>query len=329
MAIWVLTTHDLRKSFTFKQKTVQAVDGVDLEVRGGDIFGFLGPNGAGKTTTLRMLTTLLAIDGGEAAVAGIDVRKSPHEVRKRIGYVSQIGGADDEATGREDLMLQGRLYGMSRRDTSSRARDLIVMLAMDDFADRKISTYSGGQKRRLDVASGIMHQPAVLFLDEPTTGLDPQNRANLWDQVRRLRDLGTTIFLTTNYLEEADALCDHLAIIDHGKIVAQGSPQSLKSEIAGDSITLTPANADGGLTDELRRVVADQPFVREVAIERGEVRLYVENGTATLPKIFTLLESKGIQLESVSLSQPSLDDVFLKQTGRSLRDATIGAGDRA
>jgi ABC-2 type transport system ATP-binding protein len=246
MSIVVITTQNLQKSFTLKKQALKAVDGVDLEVKSGEIFGLLGPNGAGKTTTLRMLATLLPIDGGEAKVAGYDVRKKPGEVRKHVGYVSQLGGADDEATGLEDLLLQGRLYGMSLTQAKERAAELIRVLQLDEFAERKIKTYSGGQKRRLNVATGIMHKPDVLFLDEPTTGLDPQNRANLWEQLRQLREAGTTIFLTTHYLEEADALGDRLAILDNGKIVAEGTSHSLKSKIAGDGFVILGGPLDDG-----------------------------------------------------------------------------------
>jgi len=316
----VISTQNLQKSFIVKKQTLKAVDGVDLEVKSGEIFGLLGPNGAGKTTTLRMLATLLPIDGGEAKVVGYDVRKKPGEVRKHVGYVSQLGGADDEATGLEDLLLQGRLYGMSLPQAKARAVELIRVLQLDGFAERKIKTYSGGQKRRLHVATGIMHKPDVLFLDEPTTGLDPQNRANLWEQVRQLRDAGTTIFLTTHYLEEADALGDRLAIMDNGKIVAEGTPHSLKSKIAGDALVIKPKD-NGQKLDAIRTYLTNQPFVRAGGIEGETMRLYVEDGPKALPQIITLLETRGVAIETISLSQPSLDDVFLMQTGRSLRDA--------
>lgn len=329
----ILQTKDLRKTFAVKRthggahgqgkvaasSVVEAVKGVNLSVSKGEVFGFLGPNGAGKTTTLRMLCTLLPIDAGEATIAGFDVRKQAGEVRKHVGYVSQLGGADSEATGREDLTLQGRLYGMSRLQAEQRAAELIKALQLEEFADRKVATYSGGQKRRLDIASGIVHKPDVLFLDEPTTGLDPQNRANLWDQVGKLRDQGTTIFLTTHYLEEADILSDRLAIMDHGEIVAEGTPHELKKQVAGDAITIKPKR-DGQTIEKVRKYLDDQPFVREARAEGEDIRLYVDDGTLALPKIFALLEAKKIALETVSLSQPSLDDVFLKQTGRSLRD---------
>lgn len=325
MSNTVIRTKDLQKSFTVKRQTIKAVDGVDLEVKAGEIFGFLGPNGAGKTTTLRMLATLLPIGGGEAIVAGFDVRKKPGEVRKHVGYVSQLGGADDEATGLEDLILRGRLYGMSLSRAKSRALELSKVLQLDEFIDRKIRTYSGGQKRRLNVATGIMHKPVVLFLDEPTTGLDPQNRANLWEQIRKLRDQGTTIFLTTHYLEEADALSDRLVIMDNGKIVAEGTPRELKAKIAGDAVVIKPMH-DGHAIDKICSYLADQPFVREARIEGDAIRLYVANGSQALPKIITLLETKKVVVDSVSLSQPSLDDVFLMQTGRSLRDTGLTEG---
>ncbi len=321
----VISTKNLQKSFTVKKQTLKAVDGVDLAVKYGEIFGFLGPNGAGKTTTLRMLTTLLPIDNGTALVAGYDVRKQPGEVRKHVGYISQLGGADEEATGLEDLILQGRLYGMTLAEAKKRAAELTKLLQLDEFADRKIITYSGGQKRRLDVASGIMHKPDILFLDEPTTGLDPQNRANLWTQVLKLRDEGTTIFLTTHYLDEADTLSDRLAIMDNGKIVAEGSPRELKAKIAGDAVIIKPKH-DGKTVDDIRQYLAKESFVKEARIEEDAIRLYVEDGSRALPQIMALLEAKKITLETVSLAQPSLDDVFLAQTGRSLRDTNQTEG---
>jgi ABC-2 type transport system ATP-binding protein len=316
----VLKTVNLKKSFTTKKKKVEAVRGVDIVVKKGQIYGFLGPNGAGKTTTLRMLTTLLPIDEGEATVAGYDVKKQPGEVRKRIGYVSQLGGADDEATGRDDLLLQAQLYGMSLAAAKQRARELIEVLQLSEYADRKVITYSGGQRRRLDIAIGIMHRPDILFLDEPTTGLDPQNRANMWQQIRLLRDNGTTIFLTTHYLEEADILSDYLTIMDHGKIVAEGTPRELKRQISGDAIIIKPKQQDDKTIEQIRKYVDKLSFIKEARVEGETIHLYAEDGAQALPQIFSLLEDKKIGLETVSLSEPSLDDVFLKQTGRSLRD---------
>jgi len=317
-----IRTRELRKSFAAGKERVNAVDGVDLDVEPGQIFGFLGPNGAGKTTVLRLLATLLPIDGGEATVAGCDVRTRPHDVRKHVGYVSQLGGADDEATGYQDMILQGRLYGMTHAAAARRARELADSLQLSEFAERKIKTYSGGQKRRLDVASGIMHEPDVLFLDEPTTGLDPQNRANMWEQIRRLREAGTTVFLTTHYLEEADALSDRVAILDHGKVVAQGTPRELKARIAGDAVVVRPS-LDGDGVASLLQVLASRPFVREARREGDAIRLYVDDGAAALPQLFALLGERQVAVESASVSQPSLDDVFLEQTGRSLRDTAM------
>ncbi|MGO9908862.1 MAG: ATP-binding cassette domain-containing protein [Solirubrobacteraceae bacterium] len=313
-------THDLRKSFDVAGRPVDAVRGVDLEVRAGEIFGFLGPNGAGKTTTLRMLTTLLPIDSGRAFVAGLDVARDPAAVRRRIGYVSQLGGGDRPATGRENLLLQGELYGMTKAAASARADELIEVFELAAFIDRRVLTYSGGQRRRLEVALGIMHRPEILFLDEPTTGLDPQNRANLWEQLRELRARGATIFLTTHYLEEADALSDRLAIIDNGRIVAEGTPRELKQQLAGETVVLKPklgARSPDALLDELAR----EPYVRDARVDGETLRLAVSDGTESLPEIFELLRARGVALETVSLSEASLDDVFLRKTGRSLRDA--------
>ena len=261
----VITTEQLRKTFRSHKHSVEAVRGVSIEVERGEIFGFLGPNGAGKTTTLRMLTTLLPIDDGRATIAGFDVRTEPRAVRRRLGYVSQLGGADDLATGRENLVLQGRLYGGRHADVVRRAEHVMQVLDLTEFADRKVNSYSGGQRRRLDVALGIVHEPDVLFLDEPTTGLDPQNRANLWDQIRLLRERGTTVFLTTHYLEEADALCDRVMIMDHGRIVAEGTPQELKRRAPRGAAPARPrarrsAHDDAVGTDARRRVPpSDRP----------------------------------------------------------------------
>jgi ABC-2 type transport system ATP-binding protein len=348
----VISTRDLRKGFAAKGGRVEAVRGVSIDVARGEIFGFLGPNGAGKTTTLRMLTTLLPIDSGTATVAGYDVAARPKQVRERIGYVSQLGGADELATGRENLLLQGRLYGASKAQAEPRAEELAELLDLADFADRRVATYSGGQRRRLDIALGIMHQPSVLFLDEPTTGLDPQSRANLWDHIRALGQRGTTVFLTTHYLDEADELCDRLMIMDHGQIVAEGTPRALKQQVAGDAIVITlraadhdtapdtthpdthpaspaaghPASPAAGKAAPLLRA---EPYVRELTAEDSQVRLYVDDGGTALPQLIRLLDSNGIAIRSISMSEPTLDDVFLRQTGRSLRDETPGSAEAA
>ncbi len=321
----VISTRDLRKSFPAHGRRggrVEAVRGVSIDVRRGEIFGFLGPNGAGKTTTLRMLTTLLPIGSGTATVAGFDVARQPKRVRTRIGYVSQLGGADELATGRENLILQGRLYGAPLAEVAPRAAELAGVLDLGEFADRRVSTYSGGQRRRLDIALGIVHEPLVLFLDEPTTGLDPQSRANLWDHIRALRERGTTVFLTTHYLEEADVLCDRLMIMDNGQIVAEGTPRALKQQVAGDAIVISLR--DGG-AEPAAPVLAGEPYVRELVAEDGHVRLYVDDGGTALPQLIRLLDARGIGVRSISMSEPTLDDVFLRQTGRSLREEGTSA----
>lgn len=312
----VIETRGLRRVFRSRRQTVEAVAGVDLRVKAGEIFGFLGPNGAGKTTTLRMLATLLPPSGGEATVAGVDLRREPARVRERIGYVGQSGGSDAQITGRAELVLQGRLYGMSKAEAQARAAELITTLELEGAADRKTGTYSGGQKRRLDIGIGLMHRPRLLFLDEPTTGLDPQSRARVWVEVRRLQESGTTVFLTTHYLDEADALCDRLAIIDQGRIVIEGTPAELKRQIAGDLVTISVA----GEQEPALGLLRTQPFVREATSEDGMLRLYVDRGETAMPAILRLLDGAGLELRTVSLSRPSLDDVFLMQTGRSLRE---------
>jgi ABC-2 type transport system ATP-binding protein len=312
----MIRTADLRKTFTSRKSTVEAVRGVDLEVGAGEIFGFLGPNGAGKTTTLRMLATLIRPTSGDAWVAGVELGRDPAEVRRRIGYVPQGGSTDPAETGRGELALQARLYGMSASEAKGRAAEVLEMLELGTAADRAISTYSGGMKRRLDVGLGIVHRPRVLFLDEPTTGLDPQARARMWDEVRRLREQGTTVFLTTHYLDEADALADRLAIIDHGTIVASGTSDELKRQVAGDVVRL---GVDGS-RDRVIGLVSGLPFVREATSEDDLIRLYVDRGEIAVPQLLRVLDGEGLTAQSISLHRPSLDDVFLRQTGRSLRD---------
>jgi ABC-2 type transport system ATP-binding protein len=312
----MIHTRGLRRTFRGRRSTVEAVAGVDLDVEAGHTFGFLGPNGAGKTTTLRMLSTLLPPTSGQATVAGHDLLREPGRVRERIGYVSQEGSSFGDVSGRSELVIQGRLYGMGSAEAHRRAQALIESLELTDCADRKTKTYSGGQKRRLDVGIGLMHLPDLLFLDEPTTGLDPQSRARMWDEVRRLRDSGTTVFLTTHYLEEADALCDRIAIIDHGRIVAEGTPEELKRQVAGDLVVVST----GGAVDRTRAILERQPFVRELSVEDSAVRLYVDSGETAMPQILRLLDGAGIAMTGLALHRPSLDDVFFRQTGRSLRE---------
>jgi ABC-2 type transport system ATP-binding protein len=322
----VISATDLAKSFKSRRGPVEAVRGVSISVERGEIFGFLGPNGAGKTTTLRMLTTLLPIDSGSASVSGFDVARQPQEVRAHTGFVSQLGGADPLGTGIENLLLQGRLYGHHKAEVMKRIDELTEVLDLREFAGRKVITYSGGQRRRLDIALGIVHEPEVLFLDEPTTGLDPQNRANLWDHIRQLRDRGTTVFLTTHYLEEADALCDRIVIMDHGQVVIEGTPRELKHQVAGDAVVLTLREHSPAEVAELAK---REPYVRESSVDdEHTLRLYVEDGPAALPQLLRLLDGAGIALAAMSLSEPTLDDVFLNQTGRSLRDTGDSGGSR-
>jgi ABC-2 type transport system ATP-binding protein len=319
----MIATRELARTFKTRSGKVEAVRGVDLRVNAGEIFGFLGPNGAGKTTTLRMLATLITPTAGEATVAGADLRREPQEVRRRIGYVPQGGSTDPAETGRGELVLQGRLYGMSRDAAQVRAAEVLRTLDLESAADRYTGTYSGGMRRRLDVGLGIVHQPAVLFLDEPTTGLDPQGRARMWDEIKALRERGTTVFLTTHYLEEADALCDRLAIIDQGRIVAEGTSNELKRAVAGDVVTIGVEGSGARVLG----IVEALPFVREASLddETGLVRLYVEHGEIALPQLLRLLDAAGLAPTSIALNKPSLDDVFLRQTGRSLRDEAAAA----
>ncbi|HEX3649080.1 MAG TPA: ATP-binding cassette domain-containing protein [Pseudonocardiaceae bacterium] len=318
----MIETKGLRKSFHVgkrrKQTTVEAVRGVDLKVGDAEIFGFLGPNGAGKTTTLRMLTTLLVPDGGDAVIAGADLRADPAGVRRLSGYVAQGGGTVDEASAREELVLQARMYGIDKAEAVRRTEKALAAFHLTEFADRKCRTYSGGQRRRVDIALGVIHQPKVLFLDEPTVGLDPQSRATMWDEVRRLREEGMTVFLTTHYLDEADALCDRIAIIDNGEIVAEGTPDDLKREIAGDVVTV---DVDGA-GPRAAELFEGRDFVRKLETDQNKgLRLYVDDSASAIPQILRALDGSGIPFGGMGLNKPSLDDVFLTKTGRSLRES--------
>ncbi|MFG3288995.1 ATP-binding cassette domain-containing protein [Streptomyces sp. NPDC048179] len=312
----MIETKGLRKSFRSRKNTVEAVRSVDLTVREGEIFGFLGPNGAGKTTTLRMLTTLVEPDGGEACIAGADLRRAPGEVRARIGYVAQGGSTWNDVSAREELVYQARLYGVGRTEARERAERAIRAFDLEGFADRLCKTYSGGQRRRLDVALSVIHEPRLVFFDEPTTGLDPQSRTRMWDKVGELRDEGMTVFLTTHYLEEADTLCDRIAIMDHGEIVAEGTPSELKREITGDIVTVGFTEAAPAAAELLER----EPYVRKVETHAETLRLYVDAGATALPRILRVLDASGISPDRIELHRPSLDDVFLTKTGRTLRD---------
>jgi ABC-2 type transport system ATP-binding protein len=319
----MIETRGLRKSFRTRTgretKTVDAVRGVNLQVTEGEIFGFLGPNGAGKTTTLRMLATLIEPDGGEATIAGADLRKDPAEVRRRIGYVAQGGSTWDESTAREELVLHARMYGISKAEAHRRAARALDAFQLTEYADRKCKTYSGGQRRRVEIALGIIHEPRIVFLDEPTTGLDPQSRAHMWDEIRRLRTDGMTVFITTHYLDEADALCDRIAIMDHGEVVAEGTPADLKREISGDVVLV---GLDAGATPQAAELLDTEPYVNKLeTADEGGLRLYVDEGATAIPQILRRVDSAGLTLTSIELHRPSLDDVFLTKTGRSLRES--------
>ena len=320
----------LRKSYRSRRgrqaSTVDAVRGVDFSVRRAEIFGFLGPNGAGKSTTLRMLATLLRPDGGDATIAGADLRRDPGQVRKRIGFVAQSSGTYDNSTARRDLVLEARMYGASKPAAQTLAGAAIAAFQLEDFADRQIKTYSGGQRRRLDVALGVIHSPQVIFLDEPTAGLDPPSRARMWQEVRRLRDQGMTIFLTTHYLDEADTLCDRISIIDAGLIVAEGTPSDLKREISGDVVAVDLAAAGTAGAPEpatiLRasKVLTEQPYVESCETIEHTLRLYVDSAATAIPQIMRALSGTGIEPGAIETRRPSLDDVFLAKTGRTLED---------
>jgi ABC-2 type transport system ATP-binding protein len=320
----------LRKSYKTgrrrKVSTVDAVRGVDFAVQRSEIFGFLGPNGAGKTTTLRMLATLLRPDGGDATIAGADLRRDPAQVRKRIGFVTQNSGTYDQSTARRDLIQQARMYGFSKSTARGLADAAIGAFQLEEFADRNIGTYSGGQRRRLDVALGVIHSPQVIFLDEPTAGLDPPSRARMWQEVRRLRDKGMTVFLTTHYLDEADALCDRISIIDAGLIVAEGTPSDLKREISGDVVVVdlaapnTAGAPDPASILEAAKVLAEQPCVESCETIDNTLRLYVDSAATAIPQVMRALSNKGIEPGAIETRRPSLDDVFLAKTGRSLAD---------
>ncbi|MFG1920990.1 ATP-binding cassette domain-containing protein [Cryptosporangium sp. NPDC048952] len=313
----MIKTSALTRHFTVKKKTVEAVSGLDLEVKPGELIAFLGPNGAGKSTTLRMLTTLLAPTSGTAEVAGFDVRKQPRDVRKRIGYIGQGNGAGYSQRGRDELISQGRAYGLDRASARSRAAELIDSLGLEAVADRLVSSLSGGQRRRLDIAMGLIHTPPLLFLDEPSTGLDPQNRVNLQEHIRRLHDEhGTTIVLTTHYLDEADHLAQRIVVIDHGKLIADDSPTRLKSEHVGDRITLAFGTADLATRAANRAAVLDG----RIDVAGTTVTVAVPEGTHLVPKLLRSLDEAEIPVTAVEVTRPTLDDVFLVLTGRSLRE---------
>ena len=307
-----ISAHALRRTF---KGGVEAVRDIDLTVSAGEIFGFLGPNGAGKTTTVRMLCTLLPPTAGRATVAGYDVVRDGAEVRRRIGVALQEIGLDPVQTGRELLELQCGLYAITGRRGRERTAQLLELVGLTEAADRRTKTYSGGMKRRLDLASALVHSPPVLFLDEPTTGLDPASRMTIWEEVRRINAAGAAIFLTTQYLEEADKLCDRLAIIDGGRIVAEGTPERLKAQMGHDVVSVSLASADPAATEAALRGL---PGLERVVVEPEALALYVEDGAGSIAEIVRRLDREGIAVEAISVSRPTLDDVFLQATGRRL-----------
>ncbi|MEW9530139.1 ATP-binding cassette domain-containing protein [Microbispora sp. NPDC049125] len=301
---------------------VQALNGLSLDVEPGTVFGLLGPNGAGKSTTVKILTTLSRPTGGTAHVMGIDVMKNPDKVRRVIGCVIQQPSVDPTATGRENLHLQGALYGMPYRQLKRRAAELLDRFGLGEAAGRLARTYSGGMLRKLDVAMGLVHRPRVLFLDEPTTGLDPEARAEMWTEIARLTgDEGLTILLTTHYLDEADRLASRLAIVDKGRVVVTGSPEDLKSELRGDAVSVDLA--DAGDHRRARQALAGVGAVRELTLVGRGLRARVDDAAATLPAVLAALDAAGVAVSSVSISRPSLDDVYLRYAGRAFSDAHL------
>ncbi|MGH8871481.1 MAG: ATP-binding cassette domain-containing protein, partial [Acidimicrobiia bacterium] len=315
----MIESRGLRRVYKTRKHEVEAVGGVDFVVETGEIVGFLGPNGAGKTTTLRMLTTLLEPTGGEALVAGCDLRLDPVGVRRRIGYVAQSGSTDPEARAGEEIVDHARMYGIDARVARHNGEALLAQLDLDGLWDWQCKTLSGGQRRRLDIAMGLVHQPALVFLDEPSTGLDPQSRANLWEHIGKLRDeLDTTVFLTTHYMDEADILCDRILVIDDGAIVARGTPEELKRQVAGDSVVLTFEHQRS--TVAVAELASRLNGATDPVIDGSEVRFQVPDGASALPVLLRAMVEHDLDATGVEVRRPTLDDVFLTMTGRSLRD---------
>lgn len=316
----IIDVRDLTKVYP---DGTRAVQGVSFQVGRGEFFGFLGPNGAGKSTTIKILITLLDKTSGEARVFDHDVDRDADAIRRRIGYSAQEIGLDDELTGRENLLLQGRLYHLPAAELKQRVEELLALMDLSADADRPAGSYSGGMRKRLDLATGLIHRPELLFLDEPTTGLDPQNRAGLWKHLERLnKDEGLTIFLTTHYMEEADRLCDRLAIIDHGRIIAEGSPASLKAQLGGDIVALT-FKEEAGTQERAAALMKGLPFVRDVTVGEDGINVIVQDGGAAVPELMHVLGEAGLRVARLSMTTPTLDDVFLKHTGHSIRQEEL------
>ncbi len=300
---------------------VLAVDHIDLSVQEGEIFGFLGPNGAGKSTTIMMLVTLLHPTKGRARISGFDVVHDRGKVRNLLGYVSQDIAVDEFLTGWENLLLQGKLYHLSPVEIKKRGREVLEMVDLWDRKDELVQNYSGGMRKRLDIACGLIHRPKILFLDEPTLGLDIQTRAKIWEYIRNLRsEHRMTIFLTTHYMDEADKLCDRIAIIDHGKIMAIGTPLELKHSVGGDLVTIQFQENGNGKREEILNSLKGSPLVESVQEKDGKLLLVTRDGNTAIPPILSQLHDLGAEVQSISMKRPSLDDVFLFYTGRQLRD---------
>jgi ABC-2 type transport system ATP-binding protein len=311
-----IAARDLVKTYP---KQIRALDGLSFTVAPGILFALLGPNGAGKSTTVKILTTLTRADSGSALVAGHDVRREPEAVRRAIGVVGQKNSGGLSDTGRENLVLQGRMYGLRGAELKERVDDLLQRFGLWDAANRVVRGYSGGMHRRLDIAMGLVHRPQVLFLDEPTTGLDPEVRAEMWEEISALREDGVTILLTTHYLEEADRLADRVAIVDQGRIVVAGTSDELKGQLRGDSVHIDLAEPPGD--GEVRKALADLDGIGEVVLGERTLRARAADGAAAVPVMLAALENQRVRVASVMVSRPSLDDVYLRHTGRSFDDA--------
>ena len=299
---------------------LKAVDNVSFEVKMGEIFGFVGPNGAGKTTTINILTTLMKPTSGNAMVAGYDIFKDPNEVRRNVGVVPQEYTADEDMTGINNILLCADLYGIPRSDSKPHAQELLKLVELQDAAKRKVSTYSGGMRRRLELACGLINYPKLLFLDEPTLGLDVQTRTVVWKYIKMLKEeYCMTLFLTTHYLEEADSLCDRIAIIDHGHIIRIGSPEELKESIGGDVIVVTLRETEPDISSD----IANIKLVKNVQKNENNYRIKVELGEEASPQIMDLIRSKGLHVAKISLTKPTLDEAYLEFTGRDLREEEV------
>jgi len=311
---------DVRNLVKVYEPDVRAVDGISFHVKRGEVFGFLGPNGAGKTTTIKVLTTLIRRTAGTAKVDGINVDADPAAIRKIIGYAAQEVGIDDDLTGRENLRLQARLYHTPKPHAEERIAGLLKAVDLEEAADRRAGTYSGGMRKRLDLSMALIPRPKLLFLDEPTTGLDPQNRAAVWDYIRRLNEAGTTIFLTTQYMDEADRLANRLCIVDHGKIMAEGTPASLKAEIGADVVALSfKENGGPDARSAAKAALLSIPGIQEVQNVDGGIAVYAKDAPSLVPQIVLALNDARVEVAELTLTHPTLDDVFMKYTGRKMR----------